>query len=146
MSPMNRRQCLKSFLNGVLQSAGTAVLASAVLPARAAANESVQPGKDLERRANELAEGQCSPTPDGAEYPISFVNGRFVNGGGGGGFRNGAFGNGGGGFRNVGFANGGFHNGGFVNGGFHNGGFVNGGFRNGGFANGGFVNGGFRNF
>ncbi len=143
MSPMNRRQCLKKFLGGVLQTAGTAVLASAVLPARATAQEAGPSGQDLERRANELVEGQGSPPPGGVEYPISFVNGRFINGGGGGGFRNAGFANGGGGggFRNAGFANGGFGNGGF-----RNAGFANGGFKNGGFVNGGFANGGFRNF
>ena len=141
MSQMNRRDCFKTFLNGLLQTAGTVVLASSVLPAPAEAKETDAPEKDLEQRANDLASDPCAPPADGTEHPISFVNGRFVNGGGGGGFRNAGFANaGGGGFRNAGFANGGFGNGGFRNGAFANGGFVNGGFRNGGFANGGFRN------
>jgi hypothetical protein len=130
MSLMNRRQCFKTFLDGLLQTAGTVVVASSVLPAPVAAEPEAS-GKDLEQRANEVAERQCSPPEDGTEHPISFVNGRFINGGGGGGFRNAGFRNAGGGvFRNAGFANGAFRNGGFVNGGFRNGGFVNGGFRN----------------
>jgi hypothetical protein len=141
MSLMNRRESFQTFFQGLLHTAGTVVLASSALPARAAGTEADPSGNDIERRANQVAEGQGGALAGETEYPVSFVNGRFINGGGGGGFRNAGFHNGGGGgFRNAGFANGGFGNGGFKNGAFHNGGFVNGGFRNGAFANGGFRN------
>jgi cytoplasmic tRNA 2-thiolation protein 1 len=128
MSQVNRRECLKGFLNGLLQTAGTVVLASSVLPARAAEGDNVNPGddsgKELEQRANQVASTH-GPRPEGeGEEFCAFVNGAFRNAG----FANGGFRNAG--FRNAGFANGGFHNGGFTNGGFTNGGFRNAGFRN----------------
>jgi hypothetical protein len=128
MSALNRRQSLKVFLTGLLGAGGTAVLASAVLPARGEQVEGRKPGeesgKDIEKRADKVADA-LPPTPEeDLQEPCAFLNGGFVNGG---------------------FRNGGFRNGGFANGSFRNGGFANGGFRNGGFRNGGFLNGGFRN-
>jgi rSAM-associated Gly-rich repeat protein len=137
MSLLNRRQSLKVFLGGLLQTGGTVVVASYVLAASAAAGEtrksSETPGTDspqeLEQRANRIAEALPSSSEDETQELCSFVNGfrkaGFANGSGGGGFRNGAFanGSGGGGFKNGTFANGG------GGGGFKNGGFVNG-FRN----------------
>jgi hypothetical protein len=121
MSLLNRRQSFKVFLDGLLQTAGSVVLASSVLPARAAeqaaAGCSEEATKDLEQRANQLAGST-------AQQSSSWINGAFANGG---------------------FNNGGFRNGGFNNGAFRNGGFANGGFNNGGFRNGGFVNGAWRN-
>jgi len=117
MSLLTRRQSLKTFLSGLLQTAGTVVLASSVLPARAEQQETRKPtedsGKNIEQRANQVAEAQAPQGEDENQDLCSFLNGGFTNGG----------------FRKGGFVNGGFHNGGFVNGGFHNGGFVNGGFR-----------------
>jgi hypothetical protein len=129
MSMLNRRQSLKLFLGGLLQAGGTVVLASAVLPARGDQVEgrktAEKSGKDLEKRANQVADAQ-PPNPDEEVQDLcAFLNGGFANGG----FRKGGFVNGG--FRNGGFTNGSFRNGGFANGGFRNGGFVNGGFRNG---------------
>jgi hypothetical protein len=115
MSLLSRRESFKIMLEGLLGSAGSVVLASAVVPARAAGEEAVT---DLEQRANQLTGGQGSLAANHA-----WVNGAFNNG----------------------FANGGFRNGGFTNGAFRNGGFANGGFNNGGFRNGGFANGGWRN-
>jgi hypothetical protein len=137
MSLINRRKCLEVFLGGMLQATGTVVLASTVLPgaSRSETPDRAEPAtKDLEQRADRLAEALLPPPEGDGEEFCSFLNGAFRNTGGGG-FRNGAFTNGGG-FRNGAFANGGFHNGGFVNGGFHNGGFANGGgFRNAAFRN-----------
>jgi len=118
MSSLNRRESLKVFLDGLLQTAGTVVLASCVLPAQAGQSEARKPtedsGKDLERRANQVAEAQAAlPEGEGPQL-AAFVNGGFVNGGGGGGgFRKGAFANGG-------FNNGGFRKAGWVNGGWRN--------------------------
>ncbi len=146
MSHLSRRQLLANFLGGLAQAAGTIVLARSVLAEAAAeAKEATSPPSpaSLQDRADQVAAEQ-GPLGEDDLQPISFVNGGFRNGGGGG-FRKGGFANGGGGgFRNGGFANGG--GGGFRKGGFANGG---GGFRNGGFANGGgggFRKGGFRNF
>ncbi|HKI35118.1 MAG TPA: hypothetical protein VKA46_24895 [Gemmataceae bacterium] len=118
MNSLNRREALKVVLGGLLQTAGTVVLASAVLPARAAGGATSPPGeesvKDLEQRANQVAEAQAAlPEGEGPQL-AAFVNGGFVNGGGGGGgFRKGAFANGG-------FNNGGFRKAGWVNGGWRN--------------------------
>jgi hypothetical protein len=129
MSLLNRRESLRILVGGLLGTAGTVVLASAVLPARAAQGE--ESAKDIEQRADRLAEAHAPPADDGNPQTVSFLNGGFrkggfVNGGGGGG--------GGGAFRNGGFANGGgggaFKNGGFANGGGGGGGFANGGWRN----------------
>jgi hypothetical protein len=122
MSSLNRRQCFTAFLDGLLGAAGTVVLASATLPARAAAGAAgprEEDAKDLEQRADQVAGAQTPPPGDEGQQFASFVNGGFANGG----FRNGSSG-GGGGFRNGGFANGG------GGGGFRKGGWVNGGFRN----------------
>jgi hypothetical protein len=142
MSLLNRRQSFKLLLGGLLQTAGTVVLASSVLPARGAAGEDRNPtedsGKDVQERADQIADAN-GPRPEGeGEEFASFVNGAFRNAsGGGGGFRNGGFANGGGGggsFKNGGFANGGGGAGGFKNGTFGNGAgggsFANGTFRN----------------
>ena len=136
MSHLSRRQLLAGFLGGLVQTAGTIVLARAVLSETAEGKEAdttAAPPASLQERADRLAAEQETPGDDGDLQEISFLNGAFRNGGfangGGGGFRNGAFRNGGG-FRNGGFANGG--GGGFRNGGFGNGG---GGFRNGAFRN-----------
>ncbi len=113
MDTLTRRQAFKTFVNGVLQAAGSVVLASTVLPARGAQPAPEQDSTDLAQRADQLAENlesSCSTAE-----PNTFVNGAF---------RNGAFANGGG-FRNGGFANGSFRNGGFANGGFRNGGWRN---------------------
>jgi rSAM-associated Gly-rich repeat protein len=123
MSTVNRRECLKDLLSALVQTAGTVVVASAVLPARAAAahssNDSEAPATDLLQRADQLAQNQTSESQSAEEEVAKFVNGGFRNaafrnaGGGGGEFRNGGFANGGGGggaFRNGGFANGGWRN------------------------------------
>jgi len=128
MALLNRRQSLKLFLDGLLTTAGTVVLASTVLPPSAAQGETSSPGQEatnnLEERANQLAD---LPGAEGEQF-CAFVNGGFRNSGGGGGsFRNGAFTNGGGGGGGS-FKNGGFVNGGGGGGGFHNGGWTNGGF------------------
>jgi rSAM-associated Gly-rich repeat protein len=131
MSQMDRRQSLKLFLGGLLQTAGTVVLAQTVLPAQAALSEAQQQAqKDLAQRADRVAEAQESRRQGDGHEPCAFAN---------------AFGNS--------FNNGGFKNAGFVNGSFRNGGFTNGscggGFKNGAFANGsgggGFANSAFRN-
>ncbi len=116
MNPVNRREAFKLFLGGLLQTAGTVVLASAVLPTTPAKGAEVPSGeesaKDLKQRADHLAGGE-SPSPEGEGTQFtSFVNGGFANGGGGG-------------FKKAAFANGGFNNGGF-----RKAGFVNGGWRN----------------
>jgi hypothetical protein len=138
MSTLNRRQLLANILGGLVQTAGTVVLARSVLAAGHAQGQtrpsdaSPQSQASLQERADQVAAEQA-PLSDEEEYELcSFLNG---------GFRKGGFANGG--FVNGGFRKGGFANGGFANGGFHKGGFANGGgFRNGGFANGGFGNGG----
>jgi hypothetical protein len=153
MSHLSRRQLLAGILGGMAQAAGTVVLARAVLPGAAAqgqeADTPAQSQASLQERADRVAAEQ-GPLGEEDLQPVSFVNGGFRNGGGGG-FKKGGFANGGGGgggFRNGGFANGG-GGGGFKKGGFANGGGGGGGFRNGGFANGGggggFRKGGFAN-
>jgi hypothetical protein len=124
VSTINRRILLKGLLGGLIQAAGTVVLARAVLPD--APEEKPTTPTEIEERADRLAE-ELPASPDGLE-PIAFLNGRARAG-----------------FRNGGFVNGGFRNGSFRNGGFVNGGFRNAGFRNGGFANGGFRKGAWRN-
>jgi hypothetical protein len=128
MKLLNRRAAFRDLLDGLLQTAGTVLLASAVLPARAAAGESDPSGEDsaksLQERADEAAAEQ-GPLSDEGTQPCAFVNGAFANSG----FHNGGFTNGGG-FHNGSFSNGSFHNGGFTNGSFHNGGFANTGWRN----------------
>src|SRR5262245_24032338 len=112
MLPPNRRQALKRFLGGFVQTMGTVVLAQTCLPATAGAEETKGPADtDLEERANQAARESSSGEEDLEQ--CSFANGGFRNGGGGG-FRKGGFANGGGGFRKGGFANGG--GGGFRNG------------------------------
>jgi hypothetical protein len=128
MGLLNRRAAFKDLLDGLLQTAGTVLLASAVLPARAAegatGQDSEGSGKSLQQRADQVAAEQA-PLNGDVPQPCAFVNGAFTNST----------------FHNGGFANGGgFHNGSFSNGSFHNGGFTNGGFRNGGFANAGWRN------
>jgi hypothetical protein len=152
MSLLNRRQSFKLLLGGLLQTAGTVVLASSVLPGRAATGEDSKTtddsAKNIEERANQVADANA-PRPEGeGEEFASFINGAFRNAGGGvGGFRNAA--GGGGAFRNGGFANGGgggaFKNGGFANGG-GGAGFKNGGFANGGGGSGSFGKATFPNF
>jgi hypothetical protein len=147
MSRLTRRQLLAGFLGGLVHATGTVVLARSVLPAEsdqdAVKGPQSEPQRSLAERADQVAADQEPPCDEEGFQTISFINGGFRNGGGGGGFRKGGFANGGGGFRNGGFANGG-GGGGFRKGGFANGG---GGFRNGGFANGGggFRKGGFLN-
>jgi hypothetical protein len=141
MDLLSRRQAFKVFLDSVLGTAGTVVLATAVMPARAAgagvSGLGTEPANDLQQRANQLA------ARAGNQQSCSAASNEFVNG-----FRN-TFANGG--FHNTtSTTSGGFHNGGFVNGGFHNGSTTSGGsssstFHNGGFVNGGFANGAFRN-
>jgi hypothetical protein len=114
MTLVHRREYLKLCLGGLLQTAGTVVLATAVLPARAAdATVGSEDAKDLQERADQVADAQGPNPAEEGSKPSEWVNGAFRNaGGGGGGFRNGGFANGGGG--------GGFRNGGFVNGGWRN--------------------------
>jgi hypothetical protein len=100
MALLNRRQSLKLFLDSLLTSAGTVVLASTVLPPTAAQGETSSPGKELvnnlEERANQLASSQPDLPAAEDEQFCAFVNGGFRNsGGGGGGFRNGGWTNGG---------------------------------------------------
>jgi rSAM-associated Gly-rich repeat protein len=121
MSPMNRREVLRSLLTGALQTAGTVVLACSALPVVAAQENQGPPAEgDLRERADRLAsEEGAAPEADGSSF-VAFRRGGFANGGGGG-FRRGGFGNGGygGGFRRGGFGNGGY-GGGFRRGGFRN--------------------------
>jgi rSAM-associated Gly-rich repeat protein len=112
MSSLNRRQCFTTFLGGLLGAAGTVVLASAALPARAAAGPHEEDAKDLEKRADQVAGALAPPPGDEDQQLTSFLNGGFGNGGGGD-FRKGAFANGG-------FQNGGFRKAGWVNGGWRN--------------------------
>jgi hypothetical protein len=119
MSELSRRELLRR-LAGSVAGAGAVVLARAVLAGEAEVPPPAPGGPD--ERADRLAEGLPAP-PEGTEL-ASFLNSAFRNGGGGGGFRNGAFANGGG-FRNGAFANGAFRNGGFANGAFRNGAFRN---------------------
>jgi hypothetical protein len=113
VSDLSRREILRAFLRGVLPTAGTAVLAVAVVPAVQACVDRTT-GDALER-ADRLAAAAGQAVESNEEFC------RFVNGA----FRKGGFVNGG--FNNAGFRKGSFNNGG----GFKNGGFVNGGFRNG---------------
>jgi hypothetical protein len=129
MSQLSRRQFFKVSLEGLLETAGTVVLASVVLPARGEASEIrniTDSGNDLEQRANQLAELQL-PGPESREYCL-FRNAAFRNAGGAGGFRNGGFANAG--FRNAGFANGAYRSPGTPVPGYQNGRFNNGGWRN----------------
>src|SRR6516225_2865648 len=104
MSTMNRRELFRSVFGGVLQAAGTVVLACSALPAVAAEEDQRPPAEgDLQKRADRLA------SEEGARG--LFRRGGFANGGyGGGGVRGGGFANGGYGgvFRRGGFANGGY--------------------------------------
>ena len=139
MDSVTRRQSLKIFLGGLLHAAGSVVVATCVVPARA--EEGPAPtedsGVDLLQRADRVAEQAPQDDGEGTE-PCAFLNGAFRNTG----FANGGFHNTG--FRNAGFHNGGFRNGSSSAGGFRNAGFANGG-SGGGFRNSGFANGGFRN-
>jgi rSAM-associated Gly-rich repeat protein len=117
MSLVTRREYFKSLLNGLVQTAGTMVLASVVLPGMAAqaktAGAADGSADDLRRRADQLADAQTECSEGEDSKSAEWVNGAFRNSsGGGGGFRNAGFVNGGGG--------GGFRNGGFVNGGWRN--------------------------
>jgi hypothetical protein len=133
MSLLNRRDAIKFLLGGLLQTAGSVVVASSVLPARAAQGETSDAGagsaKDFAQRADQVADAQGSVLSEEDPFLNLFVNGAFRN-----------TGYGGGAFRNAGFANGGYRGGDFRNGGFGNGGGGGGAFRNGGFANGGWRN------
>jgi hypothetical protein len=129
MSLMNRRAAFKVLLGGLLQTAGSVVLASTVLPARAAEGGTSNAGggsaKDLAQRADQVAGAQSSVLSEEDPFLNLFANRAFANRGyGGGAFRNGGFANrgyGGGAFRNGGFANGGGGGGAFRNGGWRNG-------------------------
>jgi hypothetical protein len=153
MSRLSRRQLLAGFLGGLVSATGTVVLARSVLPVGSDQDDTNGPPSEAQRslaeRADQVAADQGPTCEDEGLQPVSFVNGGFRNGGGGGGaFRKGGFANGGGGgggaFKNGGFANGGGGGGGFRKGGFANGGGGGGAFKNGGFANGGGGGGGFR--
>jgi hypothetical protein len=121
MSLVTRREYFKSLLNGLVQTAGTIVLASLVLPGRAAqaktASAAGDSAEDFQKRADQVADAETAGSGEGSKS-AEWVNGGFRNaefrnsGGGGAGFRNGGFVNGGGG--------GGFRNGGFINGGWRN--------------------------
>jgi hypothetical protein len=103
MSELTRRELLRR-LAACVAGAGTVVVARTVLAADKDAPTATPAGPD--ERADRLAE-TLPPTPEGTEL-ASFVNRAFRNGGGGGGFANGAFrngGGGGGGFRNGAFRN-----------------------------------------
>jgi hypothetical protein len=144
MSSFDRRQFLKGLLGQLSQVAGTVVVASAAVTAKAQEqpSEATEPNKeDIQERADRLAASADQQPGDTAE-PNEFLNGAFRNtpiGGfrntpvGGfrntpiGGFRNGPVG----GFRNTpigAFRNGAWPNGGW--GGFHNGGWPNHAWRN----------------
>ena len=99
MSTMNRRELFRSVFGGVLQAAGTVVLACSALPvALAQGNQGPAAEGDLQERADRLASDANAP-PEGYELTGAFRRGGFANGGGGGGggFRRGGFANGGGG-------------------------------------------------
>ena len=109
MNAMNRREVLRSLLTGVLQTAGTVMLACSTLPAVAAQeNQGLPAVGDLQDRAERLASEEGA-APESRELAWGgFRRGGFANGGGGGGFRRGGFANGGyggGGFRRGGFRN-----------------------------------------
>jgi hypothetical protein len=108
MSTVNRREALRSLLTGALSTAGTVVLASAVLPAALAQENQGPPADgDLQERADRLA-SQEGAAPEGQVVARgAFRRGGFANGGGGGAFRRGGFANGGGGggFRRGGWGN-----------------------------------------
>jgi hypothetical protein len=120
MSTLSRRQLLTRLLGGVAQAAGTVVLARSVLAEEKGAVTPAPREATLQERADRVAAEQGPPNEGDDLQLVSFANGAFRNGGGGG-FRKGGFANGGGG-------GGGFRNGGFANGG--GGGFRNGAFRN----------------
>jgi hypothetical protein len=119
MNLLSRRQAFKVFLHGLVQTTGSVVLASCVVPTPAVQAASANPASsaELQQRANQLAgnlEQQARGMLGGA-FRNAFANGGFRNGnsgGSGGTFHNGGFANGssGGGFRNGGFANGAFRN------------------------------------
>ena len=115
MAHSHRRQFLKDLLRTLAEGTGAIVLASAAI-AHARTSVTDSQGKDIQKRAEELAEAAGA---NEEELAVNFVNRAFANGGGGA-FRNGGFANGGvgGGFRNGGFANGG--GGAFRNGAFRN--------------------------
>jgi rSAM-associated Gly-rich repeat protein len=116
MGHSHRRQFLKALLGTLAGGTGTIVLASAAT-AHAPAHVTDSQGKDIQKRAEELA-GAAGANEE--ELLVKFVNRAFRNRAGPGAFRNGGFRNGGvgGGFRNGGFANG--YGGGFRNGAFRN--------------------------
>jgi hypothetical protein len=95
MSTMNRRELFQSVFGGVLQAAGTVVLACSALPASAAQRDQGPPAEgDLQKRADRLASEEGAAA-NGQEVPWGgFRRGGFANGGGGG-FRRGGFANGG---------------------------------------------------
>ena len=113
-----------------MQSAGTVVVASAVVSAARAqapqSDEAGPPPEGLQERADRLAESRNVPAEGTATEANAFLNGAFRNTPLGsfrntpvGGFRNTPLGN----FRNGGWPNGGW-------GGFNNGGWPNFGWRN----------------
>jgi hypothetical protein len=81
MSSLNRREALRAFLRGALQSAGTVVLATTVLPAVAQASVAAVAAETPQVRADRLttAAGQEAPQ-DGEEF-CKFANGAFANSG-----------------------------------------------------------------
>jgi hypothetical protein len=118
MNLLTRRQAFKAFVHGLVQTAGSVVVASCIVPTSGAQAATATPASptDLQQRANQLS-------GDLEQQARGMLGGAFRNAFANGGFRNG-------GFRNAAFANGGFRNAGFANAGFRNGGFANAGFRN----------------
>jgi hypothetical protein len=95
MNTMNRREVLRSLLTGVLQTAGTVMLACSTLPAVAAQENQGLPAEgDLQERADRLASEEGAAPEGQVVAQGAFRRGGFANGGGGGGgFRRGGFGN-----------------------------------------------------
>jgi hypothetical protein len=148
MSNSNRRQFLKSILSNLVQAAGTVVVASAAASIAKAqgtqSEEAETASKDVQERADRLAEAGNFQSQETLPATTEFLNGGFRNGPLGafrnaplgsfrnspvlGGFRNsplGSFGNGAlGNFGNRGWPNGGWGSG------FRNGGWPNVGWRN----------------
>lgn len=139
MSDLDRRQFLKGLLGAVVQGAGAVVLASATAKAARAssadADPTVEPPKDLQDRADQLAMNwnRSEASAESASTESNVEANEFLNVGWNPGFRNGGWPNGG--WRNGGWGNGGWPNGGWRNGGWRNGGWRNGGWRNGGWLN-----------
>src|SRR5262249_8647623 len=90
MSLLDRRQSFKALLAGLLGTAGTVVLARALLPARAAAGTTGKgtegAGKGLQERADRVADAGADGDEAEGQEPCSFLNGSattssFHNGG-----------------------------------------------------------------